>query len=343
MWRAARSGEVANVKEAAAIRGLRPGVDDGLALMVLSTCAQHPARGNRCRLGCRQARSCGGRSLPAPDDRPRSRSEVWFCRVHRWTASRSCGADAVATSRSPHPIRRSGGTTGVRHIRRAPTTNGCASKQHRETDVTHDIWDRIRYARDAALDAERTERRPPRRGRQRRSAAGRLRASGHPSSRPRGSRRHPRRDVRSRPDGRLINRHDVVIVGGGQAGVSLAARLRRDGFSDIALIDPRQTHRYRPLLSYVGGGQADTRELERPQAEVIPSGVTWYRDEVAVVDPGRPPGRDRGRSAHRGRGPGAVPRGDPGLGRRARAATRRCTPPTAHPTTSTSGRRTPGS
>jgi hypothetical protein len=24
--------------------------------------------------------------------------------------------------------------------------------------VTHDIWDRIRYARDAALDAERTER-----------------------------------------------------------------------------------------------------------------------------------------------------------------------------------------
>ena len=51
----------------------------------------------------------------------------------------------------------------------------------------------------------------------------------------------------------------MVIVGGGQAGVSLAARLRRDGFSDIALIDPRLTHRYRPLLSYVGGGQADAQ------------------------------------------------------------------------------------
>ena len=78
----------------------------------------------------------------------------------------------------------------------------------------------------------------------------------------------------------------MVIVGAGQAGVSLAARLRRDGFSDIALIDSRQTHRYRPLLSYVGGGQAVLSDLERPQAEVIPSGVTWYRDEVARVDPG---------------------------------------------------------
>jgi sulfide:quinone oxidoreductase len=83
----------------------------------------------------------------------------------------------------------------------------------------------------------------------------------------------------------LINRHDVVIVGAGQAGVSLAARLRRDGFSDIALIDPRQTHRYRPLLSYVGGGQATVSDLERPQAEVIPPGVSWYRDRVTAVDP----------------------------------------------------------
>ena len=77
----------------------------------------------------------------------------------------------------------------------------------------------------------------------------------------------------------------MVIVGAGQAGVSLAARLRRDGFTDVALIDPRQTHRYRPLLSYVGGGQATLDDLERPQAEVIPPGVTWYRDEITLVDP----------------------------------------------------------
>jgi sulfide:quinone oxidoreductase len=75
-------------------------------------------------------------------------------------------------------------------------------------------------------------------------------------------------------------------VGGGQAGISLAARLRRDGFTDIALIDGRSTHRYRPLLSYVGGGQARLDELERPQSELIPPGVTWYRDQLIGVDPG---------------------------------------------------------
>jgi sulfide:quinone oxidoreductase len=77
----------------------------------------------------------------------------------------------------------------------------------------------------------------------------------------------------------------VVVVGGGQAGISLAARLRRDGFTDIALVDSRRTHSYRPLLSYVGGGQATLADLERPQSEVIPAGVTWYLDEVTSIDP----------------------------------------------------------
>lgn len=79
--------------------------------------------------------------------------------------------------------------------------------------------------------------------------------------------------------------HDVVIVGGGNAGISLAARLRRDGFSDVALVDPVAVHRYRPLLSYVGGGQARMSDLERPQAEVIPRGVHWYQQRVTRVDP----------------------------------------------------------
>ena len=79
--------------------------------------------------------------------------------------------------------------------------------------------------------------------------------------------------------------HDVVIVGGGQAGISLAARLRRDGFTDVAVIDPIQTHRYRPLLSYVGGGQAQMSEVERPQAAVIPAGVCWYQQRVSTLDP----------------------------------------------------------
>lgn len=80
--------------------------------------------------------------------------------------------------------------------------------------------------------------------------------------------------------------HDVVVVGGGNAGVSLAARLRRDGAQDVALVDPVEVHRYRPLLNYVGGGQAPFSAAERTQASVIPNGVRWYQDRAISVDPG---------------------------------------------------------
>ena len=81
--------------------------------------------------------------------------------------------------------------------------------------------------------------------------------------------------------------HDVVIVGGGNAGLSLAGRLRRDGAQDVVVVEPRHEHHYRPLLSYVAGGQATLDDLRRPQQDVLPDGVRWVRDSVASVDPGR--------------------------------------------------------
>ncbi len=80
-------------------------------------------------------------------------------------------------------------------------------------------------------------------------------------------------------------RHEVVIVGAGNAGVSLAAKLLKDGARDVAVVDRRQVHRYRPLLNYVGSGEASMADLERAQHAVIPDGVTWLRDDVASVDP----------------------------------------------------------
>jgi sulfide:quinone oxidoreductase len=82
-------------------------------------------------------------------------------------------------------------------------------------------------------------------------------------------------------------RHDVLVLGGGNAGLSLAGRLRRDGCRDVAVVEPRSVHHYRPLLSYVASGTADLADLRRPQAEVIPDGVRWYTDHVASVDPAR--------------------------------------------------------
>ena len=79
--------------------------------------------------------------------------------------------------------------------------------------------------------------------------------------------------------------HDVLVVGGGNAGTSLAARLLRDGAPDVAVIESRPVHRYRPLLSYVGGGEATMSSLSRPADSVVPDGCTTLRDEVVSVDP----------------------------------------------------------
>jgi NADH dehydrogenase FAD-containing subunit len=47
-----------------------------------------------------------------------------------------------------------------------------------------------------------------------------------------------------------------VIIGGGNAGISLAARLQRYGVKDVAVIEPRDHHLYQPLFSHIAGGRA---------------------------------------------------------------------------------------
>lgn len=77
------------------------------------------------------------------------------------------------------------------------------------------------------------------------------------------------------------------MVGGGNGGVSAAARLQRQGVEDIALIEPKDTHEYQPLFSHVAGGTARISETVRPQRSVIPDGVRWIQDAVISVDPHR--------------------------------------------------------
>ena len=77
----------------------------------------------------------------------------------------------------------------------------------------------------------------------------------------------------------------TLIIGGGNAGISLAARLLRYGHRDIVLVEPKLTHHYRPLLSYVGAGRARPRDIERPQQDVMPRGVQWLRTRITGLDP----------------------------------------------------------
>ncbi len=66
-----------------------------------------------------------------------------------------------------------------------------------------------------------------------------------------------------------MEHHEVLIVGGGNAGISLAAKLLRDGADDVAVVESESVHRYRPLLNYVGGGEATMSSLERPADSVV--------------------------------------------------------------------------
>lgn len=81
--------------------------------------------------------------------------------------------------------------------------------------------------------------------------------------------------------------HRIVVIGGGNAGISVAARLRRRGITGIAVVEPRDTHEYKPLFSHVAGGTARISETTRAQQRVIPRGVTWVRDAVVAIDAAR--------------------------------------------------------
>ena len=88
--------------------------------------------------------------------------------------------------------------------------------------------------------------------------------------------------------------HDVLVVGGGNAGISLAARLIRDGVRDVALVESRPVHRYRPLLNYLAAGEATMSSLSRSAERVLPDGCVSIRDEVVSVDPAAPSVTTRG-------------------------------------------------
>jgi sulfide:quinone oxidoreductase len=80
--------------------------------------------------------------------------------------------------------------------------------------------------------------------------------------------------------------HRIVIIGGGTAGISVAARLRKAGQQDVAVLEPSDVHYYQPLWTVVGGGLAPISETVRPEAKVMPAGVTWVKEAASTVEPG---------------------------------------------------------
>tara|TARA_R110002095_G_scaffold177271_3_gene154593 strand:- start:5214 stop:6464 length:1251 start_codon:yes stop_codon:yes gene_type:complete len=81
--------------------------------------------------------------------------------------------------------------------------------------------------------------------------------------------------------------HQVVIVGGGTAGITVAARLTKGWFNetDVAIIDPSDSHYYQPAWTLVGAGAFRKTATRRDEAAVIPPKATWLQDAVVEFDP----------------------------------------------------------
>ena len=80
-------------------------------------------------------------------------------------------------------------------------------------------------------------------------------------------------------------KHQILIVGGGTAGITVAARMLRKGYTDVAVIEPSNTHYYQPLWTLVGGGQAKASTTGAPESSVMPKQATWIKKSAAAFDP----------------------------------------------------------
>ena len=80
--------------------------------------------------------------------------------------------------------------------------------------------------------------------------------------------------------------HQILVIGGGSAGIMVAAQLlRQKNAKDIAIIEPADTHYYQPAWTLVGAGTYDYDKTARPMSTIIPKGATWIKDKATGFDP----------------------------------------------------------
>ena len=80
--------------------------------------------------------------------------------------------------------------------------------------------------------------------------------------------------------------HQVVFVGGGAGGLSVAsALLQQRPDLDIAVIEPSESHYYQPAWTLVGGGAYDIKATQRAEADCMPRQARWIKQRVTGFEP----------------------------------------------------------
>lgn len=80
--------------------------------------------------------------------------------------------------------------------------------------------------------------------------------------------------------------HQIVIVGGGTAGITVAATLlRKDKHLDLAIIEPSEKHYYQPGWTLVGAGVFERKVTERAEKDLIPENAQWIKEHAVKLLP----------------------------------------------------------
>lgn len=78
--------------------------------------------------------------------------------------------------------------------------------------------------------------------------------------------------------------YQILIIGGGNAGLSVASQLLSANKKlNIAIIEPSEKHYYQPAWTLVGAGDFNINNTVKSESKFMPRGVTWIKDRVEKV------------------------------------------------------------
>lgn len=78
----------------------------------------------------------------------------------------------------------------------------------------------------------------------------------------------------------------IIVVGGGTAGISIAARLLRKAKNiSVDLFEPSEFHYYQPMYTLVGAGADKKEKTKRLTSDYMPKGVNWIKQKITKFEP----------------------------------------------------------
>jgi len=84
----------------------------------------------------------------------------------------------------------------------------------------------------------------------------------------------------------MSNHFQILIIGGGNAGLSVASQLlRKNAQLNIGIIEPSEKHYYQPAWTLVGAGIFNIKDTEHEEKDYIPKNAIWIKESVVTFVP----------------------------------------------------------